>query len=113
MQNRLEIILDYIKRRLNKPRPKLVIFNGKIFRTLLIGQDIIKNGNYEQVKITNKFSLYFFDIDSIKYVLFDKFFQSHYWGITDYHRKTFNSTSIFGIRKILQKLKRYKLNKLL
>ena len=88
LQNRLEITLDYIKRSLNKPRPKLVIFNGKIFHTLLIGQNIIKNGNYEQVKITNKFSLYFFDIDAIKCVLFDKFFQSHYWGITDYHRKT-------------------------
>jgi hypothetical protein len=88
LQNRLKITLDYIERRLNKPRPKLIVFNGKIFHALLIGQNIIKNGNYEQVKVTDKFSLYFFEIDGNKCVLFDKFFQSHYWRITNYHRKT-------------------------
>jgi hypothetical protein len=55
LQNRLKITLDYIKRRLNKPKPKLIVFNGKIFHTLLIGQNMINNGNYEQVKITDKF----------------------------------------------------------
>jgi hypothetical protein len=87
LQNRLKITLDHIKRRLNKPKPKLIVFNGKIFYTLLIGQNTIKNRNYEQVKVTDKFSLYFFEFNDIKCVLFDKFFQSHYWGITDYHRK--------------------------
>jgi hypothetical protein len=88
LQNRLKITLNYIKRKLTNLKPKLIIFNGKVFHALLIVQNIIKNDNYEWIKITDKFSLYFFKIDNNQCVLFDKFFQSHYWGITDYHRKS-------------------------
>jgi hypothetical protein len=42
LQNRLQINLDYIKRKLTKPKIKLVIFNGKIFHVLLIGQKLIR-----------------------------------------------------------------------
>ena len=87
IQNRLQINLDHIKTKLTRPKPKLVIFNGKIFHILLIDQKLIKKDDHEQVKITNKFSVYFFRIDNNQCVLFDKFFQAHYWGITDYERR--------------------------
>jgi hypothetical protein len=60
LKNRLQINLDHIKRKSTKPKPKLVIFNGKIFHALLIGQKLIRKDNYEQIKITEKFSVYFF-----------------------------------------------------
>jgi hypothetical protein len=42
--------------------------------------------HYEKIKITGKFNVYLFEIEGISSVLFDKFFQRHFWGITDYHR---------------------------
>ena len=66
--------------------PKLFIFNGNPWYVLLIKHNLIKG--YEKVQITDRFNLYFFDLEEIPCVLFDKFFQRHFWGITDYDRKT-------------------------
>jgi hypothetical protein len=53
----------------------------------LIGQKLIRKDEYEQIQITDKFNIYFFKIYNNQCALFDKFFQAHYWGITDYDRK--------------------------
>jgi hypothetical protein len=66
--------------------PKLLIFNGNPWYVLLIKHGLIKE--YEKVMITDRFNLYFFRLQDIPCVLFDKFFQRHFWKITDYDRKT-------------------------
>jgi len=58
------------------------------FSQSMINQGILKNNDYEKVPITNKFTIYFFRINGNQCILFEKFFQAHYWGITDYHRKS-------------------------
>ena len=68
-----------------KHRPKLFIFNGSPWYVLLIKHRLIYY--YEKVPVTSKFNLYFFKFQNIPCVLFDKFFQRHFWGITDYDRK--------------------------
>ena len=84
--------LEYLKRRFDSNlnfiiqfRPKLFIFNGNIWHTLLIKNNLV--ATYEKVCISEKFSIYFFEIQTIPCVLFDKFFQRHFWGITDQDRK--------------------------
>jgi hypothetical protein len=84
--------LEYIKRRFETNlnfiiqfRPKLFIFNGNIWHTLLIKNNLV--AKYEKVSISEKFNLYFFEIQTIRCVLFDKFFQRHFWRITDQDRK--------------------------
>jgi hypothetical protein len=67
-----------------KFNPKLIIFNGKIWHTLLIEHNKIEN--YVRVPLTGKFNLYFFKFSGISCVLFDKFFQRHFWGITNKDR---------------------------
>lgn len=67
-------------------RPRHFIFNGNPWHTLLIKNNIITE--FERGKLTDKFSLYFFKINDIPSVLFDKFFQGHYWGITNELRRT-------------------------
>jgi hypothetical protein len=42
---------------------------------------------YQKVKVSKLFNIYFFEIQGVPSVLFDKFFSRHYWGITDYVRK--------------------------
>jgi hypothetical protein len=39
------------------------------------------------VQVTKLFNLYFFELEGVPSVLFDKFFQRHFWGINDYDRK--------------------------
>ena len=68
-----------------KHRPKLFVFNGNPWYVLLIKHSLIDD--YEKVPVTSKFNLYFFKLQNIPCVLFDKFFQRHFWGITDYDRK--------------------------
>jgi hypothetical protein len=84
--------LNYLVRRFKeninfiiKFKPKLFIFNGNPWHSLLIKNEIITE--FEKVLITNKFSLYFFKIKDNPAVLFDKFFQRHFWGLTNEHRK--------------------------
>lgn len=66
--------------------PKLFIFNGNPWHTLLIKNNIVKE--FEQFRLTDKFSLFFFTINDVPSVLLDKFFQGHYWGLTSEHRST-------------------------
>lgn len=66
--------------------PELFIFNGNPWHTLVIKNNIITE--FERFRLTDKYSLYFFKINDITSVLFDKFFQGHYWGITNEHRRT-------------------------
>ena len=76
-QNSVDFIINY--------RPKLFIFNGSPWYILLIKNNIIKN--FDKVTLTKNFSLYFFNIQGFPCVLFDKFFQRHFWGITNDDRK--------------------------
>lgn len=91
--------LDYLMKRLHENinfithfKPKLFIFNGSTWYTLLIGNGIITE--FEKVPITGKFSLYFFKINEVPCVLFDKFIQKHFWGITNEHRRKIIPTII-------------------
>ncbi|MGA9843220.1 MAG: hypothetical protein WBQ25_12980 [Nitrososphaeraceae archaeon] len=67
-----------------KHRPKLFVFNGNPWYELLIKHSLIDD--HEKVPVTSKFNLYFFKLQDIPCVIFDKFFQRHFWGITDYDR---------------------------
>ena len=83
---------DYVNQRLQrnirfarKFKPSLFVFNGNAYTYVIL----IKHGfirNYEKVEITEKFSTFFFEIEGIPSVLFDKFFQRHFWGLKDYDR---------------------------
>ena len=75
-ENSIEFIIKY--------KPKLFIFNGSPWYTILIHNKLISN--YERITITNKFNIYFFTIKEIPCVLFKKFFQRHFWDITNEHR---------------------------
>lgn len=83
---------SYLTERLNENinfiihfKPKLFIFNGNTWYTLLIRNGIITD--FEKVSITDKFNLVFFKIRDVPCVLFDKFIQKHFWGITNDHRR--------------------------
>jgi hypothetical protein len=85
--------LDYLVRRFEDNlnfiincQPKLFIFNGSPWYLLLIKNKLISD--FEKIPITNKFNVYFFKIKDMPSVLFDKFFQRHFWGITNEHRRT-------------------------
>jgi hypothetical protein len=84
--------LDYLVQRLKENidfmtcfHPKLFIFNGGVYYSLLIKNKLVSD--FEKIPITNKFHLYFFKIKNIPSVLFNKFFQKHFWGITNEHRR--------------------------
>lgn len=64
--------------------PRLIIFNGSPWHTLLIGQK--KIDKFYRKKITSKFSLYLFEYCDTPAVLFDKFFSAPFWGITKIDR---------------------------
>jgi hypothetical protein len=64
-----------------KFKPKLLIFNGKIWKTLLMNHDLIEQ--HIEAPSKKQFRMYFFEIDGIPSVLFDRFFQRHFRGITD------------------------------
>lgn len=91
--------LNYLTERLDENinfihcfKPKLFIFNGSTWHTLLIRNGIITD--FEKISITDKFSLLFFKIKDVPCVLFDKFIQKHFWGITNEHRRTIIPTLI-------------------
>jgi len=81
LRMRLRSSLDFI----TKFKPKLLLFNGNPWYVLLIKHNLVRK--YHKVQVSKLFNLYFFEIESIPSVLFDKFFQRHFWGITDYDRK--------------------------
>jgi hypothetical protein len=66
-------------------KPKLFIFNGSTWYTILIRNGLITD--FDKVSITDKFNLIFFRVKDIPCVLFDKFIQRHFWGITNEHRR--------------------------
>lgn len=79
---------EYLQKRYNsninfirKFKPKLLIFNGKIWKTLLMNHELIEQ--HIEAPIKKQFRMYFFEIDGIPSVLFDRFFQRHFRGITD------------------------------
>jgi hypothetical protein len=76
--NSLEFILE-------SKKAKLFLFNGSIWNVLLIKQGRIKVD--KKVQISKDFNLYFFKIAGVSSVLFDKFFQVHYYGMTHYDRR--------------------------
>jgi hypothetical protein len=84
--------LNYLTKRLYENinfithfKPKLFIFNGSTWYTILIGNGIITD--FEKISITDKFNLLFFKINDVPCVLFNKFIQKHFWGITNEHRR--------------------------
>lgn len=90
--------LDYLKFRLRanldfitKFKPKLLLFNGNPWYVLLIKHNIVREYHKAQVsKLLNIYflNIYFFEAEGIPSVLFDKFFQRHFfWGITDHDRR--------------------------
>jgi hypothetical protein len=77
--------LDYLKFRLRanldfitKFEPKLLLFNGNPGYVLLIKHNVVRK--YHKVEVSKLFNLYFFEAEGIPSVLFDKFFQQHFWG---------------------------------
>ncbi len=84
--------LNYLSERLNENidfiihfKPKLFIFNGSTWYALLIRNGIITD--YEKISITDRFNVILFRIKNVPCVLFDKFIQKHFWGITNEHRR--------------------------
>ena len=75
-KNSLEFIRRY--------NPKLLIFNGNIWRSLLIKNNLVQVK--EKVPITQQLNMYFFKLHDIPSVLFDKFFQRYFWGISNNDR---------------------------
>lgn len=73
-------------------RLRLLIFNGRIWKTLLIDHNLINK--YEKIPITERFNIYFFESYGIQFVLFDRFFQRQFWGIT-------NDDRMFTIPKLI------------
>jgi hypothetical protein len=71
---------------------KLLIFNGKIWKTLLINYNLVEQ--HVKRPVTNQFTMYSFELDGIPSVLFDRFFQRHFWGIT-------NDDRMFTIPKLI------------
>jgi hypothetical protein len=73
-------------------KPKLLIFNGKVWKTLLINHDLIEQ--HIEAPNAKQFRMYFFELDGIPSVLFDRFFQRHFLGIT-------NDDRMFTIPKLI------------
>jgi hypothetical protein len=77
--------LDYLKFRfranldfITKFKPKLLLFNGNPWYVLLIKHNVVRE--YHKVQVSRLLNLYFFEAEGIPSVLFDKFFQQHFWG---------------------------------
>ncbi|CAN5425073.1 hypothetical protein BH18THE1_BH18THE1_05120 [soil metagenome] len=91
--------LEYLQNRYNSSikfirqfKPKLLIFNGKIWKNLLNNHNLIEQ--HIKAPITDQFRMYFFELDGIPSVLFDRFFQRHFGGIT-------NEDRMFTIPKVI------------
>jgi hypothetical protein len=83
--------LEYLKTRYKMSlefitgyNPKLLIFNGKIWYVLLIMNNLIES--YKRMEISTKFGIYFYKLNDIPCVLFDRFFQSHFSRISNHER---------------------------
>jgi hypothetical protein len=58
-----------------------LIFNGKIWKTLFINYKLTEQ--HVEAPTLDQFTMYSFEIDGIPSVLFDRFFQRNFQGITD------------------------------
>jgi len=58
---------------------------GNPWYVLLIKHNLIRE--YHKVQVSKLFNICFFEVEGTPSVLFDKFFQRHFWGITDYDIK--------------------------
>jgi len=65
-------------------KPKLFVFDGKPWYGLLIKHRLIHRYKKRRIKGMN---IYFFTIEGIPCVLFDKFFSLHYYGLKDKDRR--------------------------
>jgi hypothetical protein len=81
LKNRLRANVDFI----TKFKPKMLLFNGNPWYVLLIKHDLVER--FRKVQVSKHFDIYFFEVKGVPSVLFDKFFQRHFWGITGYDRK--------------------------
>lgn len=88
LHNRFTSNIEFIK----QFNPKLLIFNGKIWKTLLINYNLVEQ--HVKRPATNQFTMYSFELDGIPSVLFDRFFQRHFRGIT-------NDDRMFTIPKLI------------
>jgi hypothetical protein len=77
LQNRHNSNIKFIK----QFKPKLLIFNGRIWKSLFINYKLTEQ--HINAPTTNQFTVYSFEIDGIPSVLFDRFFQRNFGGITD------------------------------
>ena len=77
LQNRHNSNIKFIK----QFKPKLLIFNGKIWKTLFINYTLTEQ--HVEAPTLDQFTMYSFEIDGIPSVLFDRFFQRNFQGITD------------------------------
>jgi len=69
--------LDSLVRFITNYKPRLFLFNGKPWESILINNSIIEK--YDRVHVNDDFSLYFFRYNKIPSVLFEKFFSRHFW----------------------------------
>jgi hypothetical protein len=83
LMNSFNNSLDFITERDRKP--KLLLFNGNIWNTLLIKHGIVKE--YAKDQLLKSFNMYFFTIKGVRSVIFDKFFELPYYGITHDDRR--------------------------
>lgn len=77
LQNRHNSNIEFIK----QFKPKLLIFNGRIWKSLFINYKLTEQ--HINAPTTNQSTVYSFELEGIPSVLFDRFFQRNFRGITD------------------------------
>lgn len=83
LKKRLDLGINFLKKQNNL---KLIIFNGKPLYRMLIDNGLVDF--YKEIEINKKVSMYFFQLDGIPCVLFEKFITKEYWGLTEDDYKT-------------------------
>jgi len=74
--------LDSILEFASTQNPKICIFNGKVWKTLIIDHRLVKNP--KEIRIIGNFSMYFFKLKKMNCVLFNHFLtQSRRDGVND------------------------------
>lgn len=68
----VSLILEFIKKR----NPKICLFTGKAWETLLIKHRLVDDRKFVKRKVKGKFYIYFFKIGRMKCVLFNHFITS-------------------------------------
>ncbi|MEJ2267993.1 MAG: hypothetical protein P8X70_02870 [Nanoarchaeota archaeon] len=76
IKKRLKSNLDF----LGKLKIKLLIFNGNIFYSLMIKNNLIKD--YKKINLNKHVNMYIFNLENIPCILFDKFITQAYFGLS-------------------------------